>query len=121
MILASSNKLKQVLSVTYLGKVRPAELKQGHEELKALLADLRPGFRLLVSLSHVEEMGLDCRTEIGRNMELVSQAGVARVVYIIPNPSKDLGMNILAFFHYQNHPQIINCKTMPEGVKRLLA
>ena len=121
MILGSSNPLRQVLSVSYLGKVTPTELKQAREDLKALLTGLQPGFRLLVNLSHLEAMGLECRTEIGRNMDLVSHAGVSRVVYIIPDPTKDIGLNILAFFHYPNHPQIINCKNLIEGVEKLLA
>lgn len=121
MILACVNKVKQVLCVTYVGKIRPVDLKQGREEFKSLLPDLRPGFRLLVNLSHLDQMGIECRTEIGRNMELLSQSGVARVVYIIPDPNKDLGMNILAFFHYRNHPQIMNCATLTEGIEKLLA
>ena len=121
MILASSNKLRQVLFINYVGKVHPAELKQGREELKSLLVDLKPGFRMLVNMSCLESMGMDCRTDIGRNMDLISQGGVGRLVYIIPDPSKDIGMNILAFFHYPNHPKIINCTSLAEGVEKLLA
>ena len=120
MILASSNKLRQVLFVNYIGRISPAELRQGREELKSLLTDLKPGFRLLVNLSYLESMGLDCRAEIGRNMDLVSQSGVGRLVYVIPDPTKDIGMNILAFFHYPNHPKIIHCKNLAEGVEKLL-
>lgn len=121
MILASSNKLRQFLFVTYIGRIRPAELKQGREELKSLLAELKPGFSLLVNMSCLESMGMDCRTEIGRNMDLVSQSGVSRLVYVIPDPAKDIGMNILAFFHYPNHPKIIHCKNLAEGVEKLLS
>ena len=120
MILVALNKVRQVLCVTYAGTVRPAELKQGREELKILLTDLQPGFRILVNLSALESMGIECRTEIGRNMDLISQGGVSRVVYIIPDPTKDLGLKILAFFHYQKHPQIINCTTLAEGMEKLL-
>ena len=121
MILATSNTVKQLLCVNYLGRVRPAELKQGRDELKTLLAGLRPGFRFLANLSAVEDMGLDCRTELGRNMDLVSQCGVGRVVRVIPDPSKDLGLNILGFFHYPKHPPVITCTTLAEAVEKLLA
>ena len=121
MILATSNKSKQVLWINYVGHVQPADLQQGREDMKTLLADLRPGFRLMVNLSHVETMGLDCRAELGANMDMISEAGVGRVVRIIPDPSKDIGFNILAFFHYRNHPQIINCTNLKDALERLLA
>ena len=91
MILATSNQARQLLCVNYIGRVRPAELKQGREELKVLLADLRPGFCFLANLSNLEVMGPDCRTELGRNMDLVSQHGVGRVVRVIPDPFEDRG------------------------------
>jgi len=119
MILATSNKGKQLLSVCYIGNVRPAELKLGREELKLLLTDLRPGFCFLANLTNVESIGLDCRTDLGRNMDLISQAGVGRVVRVIPDPSKDPGLNILGFFHYPNHPLIITCATLAEAVGKL--
>jgi hypothetical protein len=120
MILATSSKLKQILFVNYIGRVRPAEIKQGREDFKSLLTDLHPGFSFLANLSDLESMGLDCRTELGRNMDLVSQRGVGRVVRVIPDPSKDPGLNILSFFHYSNHPQIVTCATLAEAVEKLL-
>jgi hypothetical protein len=120
MILATSNKFKQVLCVNYIARVRPAELKQSREELKILLTDLRPGFGFLANLSALESMGLDCRTELGRNMDLISQNGVGRVIRVIPDPTKDPGLNILGFFHYPNHPPITTCTTLAEAVEKLL-
>jgi hypothetical protein len=121
MILATSNKQKQVLWINYAGHVVPDELKRGREDIRILLGDLRPGFRLMVNLSSLESMGLDCRTEVGRNMDLISAAGIGRLVRVIPDSSKDMGFNILDFFHYRNHPQIITCDNLIEGLEKLLA
>jgi len=101
MILASINKPQQFLVVNYLGRVRPAELKQSREELKTLLAELQPGYRML--------------------MDVLSAAGVGRVVRVIPDPTKDMGLNILAVFHYRNKPEIITCAGLLEGIEKLLA
>jgi hypothetical protein len=121
MILAAANKLKQILWINYIGHVVPEDLKQCREDLEVLLVDLRPGFRLMVDLSQMESMGLDCRTELGAIMELISLAGAGRVVRVIPDPSKDIGFNILAFFHYRNHPQVLNCTNLKDGLEKLLA
>jgi len=32
-----------------------------------------------------------------------------------------LGLNILAVFHYPNHPVIITCAGVAEGIEKLLA
>jgi hypothetical protein len=115
MFLAMSNKAKRLLCTSYIQRVRSEELKRGREDVKTLLADLPPGFRLLVDLSRLEAMDPDCMKEIGRTMEWIDKGGVGKVVRVIPDPDKDIGFNILTIFHYPHHPQIITCKTMTEA------
>ena len=119
MFLVTANKAKQLLCINYIGQVRPDELKLAHDEVRALLADLTPGFRLLADLSLVESIDPDCATEIGRTMELFDQSGVGLIVRVIPGPAKDFGMNILTAFHYARHPRIITCETLAEAIHKL--
>jgi hypothetical protein len=115
MFLATSNKARRLLCMSYYQRVRVEELKRGREDVKALLADLPPGFRLLVDLSQLETMDTDCMKEIGRTMEWIDKGGVEMVVRVMPDPGKDIGFNILAIFHYPRHPRIVTCKTMTEA------
>lgn len=117
--LATSNKAKQLLYSSYIQHVTSEEMKRAQEEVKALLAELSPGFRMLVDLSQVETIDLNSTPEIGRLMELVDQSGVGLVARVIPDPDKDIGMNILAIFHYPHHPRILTCKTMAEALREL--
>ena len=119
MFLATANKTKRLLCLTYMQRVVPGELKLAREEIQNLLADLPPGFRLLADLSQVEFMDPECATEIGRTMELFDQAGVGLIVRVIPDPAKDIGLNIFSIFHYPNRPQIATCKTMTEASELL--
>jgi hypothetical protein len=114
MFLATSNKSKQLLYLSYLDRVQPEELSRELEGLKKLLADLSPGFRLLVDLGRLEFMEQACAREIGRAMEMVDQSGVGLVVRVIPDPSKDIGMNILTAFHYAHRPRSVTCKNIIE-------
>ena len=116
MVLVTANKRKQLLFVSYIGKVTPEELVRGRADLEASLADMQPGFRLLVDLSQLTVMGLDCVEEVGRNMELFDRSGVGTVVRVVPDPYKDIGMNILTLFHYSHHPRVVTCDNMNEGV-----
>ncbi len=115
MFLATSNQSKRLLCLSYNQRVRAEELKRGREDVKMLLANLPPGFRLLVDLSQLETMDLDCMKEIGRTMEWIDKGGVGMVVRVMPDPGKDIGFNILAIFHYPHRPRIATCKTMTEA------
>ncbi len=119
MFLATSNKSKQLVHLSYIQRVQPAELQRGREELAALLAELAPGFRVLVDFGRLEAMEIDCVPEIGLLMELMEQRGVGLVVRLIPDPSKDIGLNILTVFHYKHRPRIVSCKDLVEAAKVL--
>ncbi len=119
MFLATINKAKGLLHISYIGQVGVLELKHGHDDVVALLADLPAGFKMLVDLDRLESMDTDCVEELGKMMELFDRHGLKQVVRVIPDPSKDIGFNILARFHYHNNPRITNCATMIEAVRLL--
>jgi anti-anti-sigma regulatory factor len=119
MFLAMTNKAKRLLYFGYIQQVRTKDLQRGLEEMPALLADLPPGFHLLVDLGRLESMEPACATPIGKVMELCDQHGVGLVVRVIPDPAKDIGLNMLSIFHYPHHPRAVTCKTMSEAAKHL--
>jgi hypothetical protein len=119
MFLATSNKLKPLLTLRYIGQVRADELERSEPDVRALVLELPRGFRLLVDLSLLETMDLNCLPVLGRMMELFDRSGVGLVVRVIPNPDKDIGFNILTLFHYPHQPQIITCETVVEAGRHL--
>jgi anti-anti-sigma regulatory factor len=119
MLLVTSNQSKQLLYLNFIGTVRPEEFQNGLEDLTTQLAGLLPGFRYLVDLTQLEFMGLDCMAELGRMMEFIGQAGVGLVVRVIPDPSKDIGMNILTVFHYPHRLRVVTCRNLAEATKTL--
>jgi len=119
MVLVTSNKSKQLLYINYLGQVRLGEFQRGQKDLAAQLGELSPGFRLLADFSRLESMDLNCAPEVGRMMDLIGKAGVGRVIRVIPDSDKDIGMNILTVFHYRHRPQVITCKNPVEAAKAL--
>jgi hypothetical protein len=119
MLLVTSNKSKQLLHIGYTGQVQLEELQNGREDLTTQLGELSPGFHLLADFSRLESMGLDCAPELGRMMELIGQAGVGLVVRVIPDPSKDIGLNILTVFHYPHHLRVVTCRNMAEAARAL--
>jgi len=119
MVLATCNKAKRLIFVNYVGQVRPSDLERSQDDLKGLLAELSPGFRLLVDLTGLESMHPDCVGAVGELMKLIDQASVGMVVRVIPDPKKDIGLNILTIFHYRKHPRVVTCQTMMDAAKVL--
>lgn len=119
MFLATVNPAKQLLYLRYSNRVEAKDLAQAQPEIEALLAALSPGFRLLVDLTGLEAMALDCALVIGKLMELIDARGVSAVVRVIPDPKKDIGMNILTIFHYRHRPRVSTCANLAEAAKRL--
>ncbi|MGH7990599.1 MAG: hypothetical protein ACREDS_10480, partial [Limisphaerales bacterium] len=112
MVLITSNKAKRLLCVSYFGDVRLGDFARNEEDIKALMAELPPDFRMLVDFSALDSMGLDCLPEIGRVMDLIGQSGVGLIVRVIPDPGKDIGFNIFSMFHYPRDQKILTCATM---------
>ena len=119
MVLVTSNKTKQLLCVSYIERVRLGDLEHSRKDIEALIAELGPGFRLLADLSRLESMDLNCATELGNLMEVFDRSGVSLVVRVIPDPKKDIGLNILSIFHYRNRPKFVSCAKMSQAAKHL--
>jgi anti-anti-sigma regulatory factor len=119
MLLVTSNREKQLLYLSYIGQVRIGDLARHQSDVAALMAELSPDFRMLVNLSELETMDLNCMTELGSLMELIDRSGVGLIVRVIPDPAKDIGFNILSIFHYPHRPKIATCNNMIEAGKLL--
>lgn len=113
------DKSRNLLKIGYAQHVGPEDTKRVEEKVPPLLADVRPGFRLLTDLSALESMDLACVPYIKRMMDLCNQQGVEKVVRVIPDPHKDIGFNILSLFHYRRRVRIVTCATLEEALKAL--
>jgi hypothetical protein len=119
MVLVTSNKARRLLYISYIGRVRPADFTRQQPDMEALMAELPPDFRVLANFSELEAMDLECMVEIGRTMELVDRSGVGLIVRVLPDPAKDIGLNIFSIFHYPHRPQIATCRSTMEAIELL--
>jgi hypothetical protein len=105
--------------VAYAGHVSAADMKGGLEDARIRLQQLRAGFAALVDLSGLERMDLDCVPHLARIMDLFLASGVGLVVRVAPDPSKDIGFNILTITHYRGKVPVITCDTVEEARRAL--
>jgi hypothetical protein len=119
MFLATTNQARRLLYLSYIDQVTPAELERAYPEVEALLAEFPDGFEMLADLGRLEAMDIACEEIIGRTMEMMEQHGLKRVVRVIADPTKDIGLNIIGMFHYSKKIRIVTCETMVEAARVL--
>lgn len=110
-----ANVPRRLLEIRYAGLVRPEDTEKGLEQLRASLAKLETGFRVLVDLTALESMDVKCAPFIEKAMDLCNEHGAATVVRIIPDPQRDIGLQIMSIFHYRGNVRIITSLNLAEA------
>ena len=119
MVLVTANKAKQLLVITFAGRVEVDQIREESKDIAALLVEFEPGFRVLADLTPLESMSVDCAPEIAKVMDLCAEKGVKMIVRVIPDPATDIGFNILTRFHYPHSVRSVVCETLVEAGKLL--
>ena len=115
MFTISLDQTENTLTISYRGRVTLDETRRCEEEVKLALTILEPDFRLLVDLTGLESMDLSCSPYLASIMERCNAAGVAEVLRIIPDPTRDIGLQILSFFHYSDDVYVHTCGSLAEA------
>ncbi len=111
---------RNLLVIRYHGRVGPDEVGRCAGEVASALPGLDEGFRLLVDFTDLDSMEPSCAPCLKRIMKLCDEKGVSAVVRIIPDPRRDIGLQIMSYFHYGPAVYIVTCKT-PEEAAQILA
>jgi hypothetical protein len=83
--------------------------------MRFALERVERGFRLLADLTGLQSMDIACAPHIESAMDLCNGKGVSDVVRIIPDPRKDIGMQIMSYFHYGGDVRIVTCESAEEA------
>ncbi len=118
-VLVTSDPTSNLLECVFVGDIGPAEYARFEVALEQALVPLSAGFHLLIDLTHLDSMDLRLVPAVGKAMDLYRSRGVARVVRIIPDPSKDIGLGIMSIFHYPRGLKIITCENRTEALRAL--
>jgi len=110
-----SNVPSKLLEIRYGGVVRAEDTEKGLEQLRASLAKLEAGFRVLVDLTELELMDVKCAPFVEKAMDLCNEKGASMVVRVVPDPHRDIGLQIMSVFHYRGDVRIITCQSLAEA------
>jgi DNA-binding GntR family transcriptional regulator len=109
----------KLLRVRFSGHVTKEEAEKGVDHAAKSLTAMAREFRLLADLSTLSSMDVACAPFIERVMDLCQEHGIAEIIRIIPDPSRDIGLGIMSRFHYQNSVRIFTCSTQEEAFNLL--
>jgi anti-anti-sigma regulatory factor len=106
---------KRLLVIRYNGLVRADETEKGLEQIRNGLAKLQSGFRLLADLTELDSMEVGCAPFIEKAMDMCNEKGASMVVRVIPDPHRDIGLQIMSIFYYRGDVQILTCETLAQA------
>ena len=106
---------KRLLVIRYHGVVKAEETEKGLEQIRNGLSKLQSGFRLLADLTALESMDTACAPFIEKAMDMCNEKGASMVVRVIPDPHRDIGLQIMSIFHYGGDVRILTCETLAQA------
>jgi len=112
---------QRVLTMSFAHRVDSREMKACLEKVRTMLADIKPGFRLLTDLTSLESMDADCSTDLGEMMSLCDAKGISAVLTVVPNPKKDIGFTVMEPFHYGEGVLVKTYDTLADAIQSLAA
>lgn len=119
MIELETDTARNVFFIRYFDHVSVDEMTQRLEHVLAGIENMRPGFGLLADLTNLTKMDIGCAPLIETTMDAANKRGIAAVVRVIPDSSRDIGMKIMSLFHYGPNVHISTCATIEEAMKIL--
>jgi hypothetical protein len=119
MIEIETDEARNLFLLRYHGQINSAATAAKLTPMKLALDKMRPGFGLLADFTALESMDADCAPHIREIMDYANAHGIAAVVRVIPDPHRDIGMQIMSRFHYGKDVQIATATTVEEAMKIL--
>jgi anti-anti-sigma regulatory factor len=110
---------KRLLVISALQQVTAEQARVAAKEVRELLRDVAPGFRVLADFRWLESMDSAAAPHVAEIMDTLTEKGVASVTRVMPDPHKDIGLNILSQFHYGPEIQIATFESLADALQSL--
>jgi hypothetical protein len=110
---------KRLMVISALQRVTTEEAKLVAQRVRELLHDVEPGFRVLADFRWLESMDPAAAPHVAKIMDTLAEKGVSSVTRVMPDPHKDIGLNILSQFHYGPEIQIATFETLADALQSL--
>ena len=107
---------KRLLVIGAAQRVTAEDANTAALKINELLQDIAPGFHALADFRWLESMDPQAARHIARMMDLLAEKNVASVTRVMPDPHKDIGLNIMSQFHYGKGVEIATFETLADAL-----
>jgi hypothetical protein len=112
---------KRLLVIGAAAKVTAEEAKMAAQRIRELLRDVAPGFHAFADFRWLESMDPAAARHIAAIMDALAEKNVASVTRVMPDPRKDIGLNILSQFHYGPDVTVTTFETVADAIRSIAA
>jgi len=110
---------KRLLVISAVERVTAEQAKLAAQRVRELLRDVTPGFRVLADFRWLDSMDPGAARHVAEIMDALAEKGVVSVIRVMPDPHKDIGLNILSQFHYGPEIQIATFETLADALQSM--
>src|SRR5437773_11816121 len=108
---------KRLLVISAAQRVTAEQAKLAAQRVRELVHDVVPRFRVLADFRWLESMDPAAAYHVAEIMDALAEKRVASVTRVMPDPHKDIGLNILSQFHYGPEIQIATFETLADALQ----
>ena len=114
-----SDRSKRLLVISAAGQVTKKEVETVALRVREMMKEVPPGFRVLTDFRWLDRMEPAATAHLAEIMDALAEKNVAVVVRVIPDPHKDIGLNILSQFHYGPQIKLATFESLAEALSAL--
>lgn len=107
---------RRFVVISVAGHVTVEEARATAQRVREVLVDAKPGFVALADFRWLDSMATGSAEFIAEIMDAFASKKVSAVVRVVPDPHKDIGLNILSQFHYGPEIKLITFETLADAV-----
>jgi anti-anti-sigma regulatory factor len=111
---------KRLLVISAAQRVTAEQAKRTAQRVRELLENVAPGFRVLADFRWLDSMDSAAARPLAEIMDALAEKQVASVTRVMPDPHKDIGLNILSQFHYGPKIKITTFETLADALQSLI-
>ena len=115
-----SDRSKRLVVISAAGRVTKKEVETVALRVREIMKEITPGFRVLTDFRWLERMDPAAAVPLAEIMDALAGKNVAAVVRVVPDPHKDIGLNILSQFHYGPQIKLATFESLAEALSVLM-
>jgi small-conductance mechanosensitive channel len=121
MFIVETDSSKRLVVISVAGLATADEARDAAQRVRQILEEVAAGFVAFIDFRWLESMATAAAPFIAEIMDALAAKKVSAVVRVVPDPHKDIGLNILSQFHYGPEIRVMTFESLADAVQSLVA